>query len=170
MIKIIVLSMESEPIYELLEPGDVLILYREKNSYVYAVNKDGGLTVERALVLPQYSKPVEEVRIIGIAAEDMKPGVPVRIDLSTGLIYPISATSKPDQKVEESDNNPHDFSGYSDHLQRKKEKDVQEKSNAEKSRAQKIINEWHKKCDDCKKESDSWPGYLAVGNFKNCTP
>lgn len=60
MIKNIVLSMESEPIYKMLEPGDIFILYKEEGSYVYAINKDGSLAIERALVPPIYTKRVKD--------------------------------------------------------------------------------------------------------------
>lgn len=44
--------MNSEIIYELLKPGDVFLLYKEHGSFLYAVNKDGGLSIERAFVPP----------------------------------------------------------------------------------------------------------------------
>lgn len=31
-------------------PGEIVILYKEDESYVYAINKDGGLVIERAFV------------------------------------------------------------------------------------------------------------------------
>ena len=39
---------EGEPIYEKLAPGEILLISKEGNCVIYAVNKDGELEIKRA--------------------------------------------------------------------------------------------------------------------------
>lgn len=50
VIKDILLSMKSNHILKNVLPGEITILYKEDESYVYARNDGDGLVIERALV------------------------------------------------------------------------------------------------------------------------
>ena len=166
--------MKSEHIYEPLKPGEIQILRRDGRSITYAVNKDGGLTIERALVPPRVvRKPVTPPGfVMGIAAEPILRGAVVDLDASSGMIRNASSDPEPEseqdtkeEKFDEYNGDPRDFSGYFNYIQRKRERKEHEESDQEESRAKKLVDEWRKKCEDCKNESDVWPGYLSVGIY-----
>ena len=197
--------MESEPIYELLEPGDVLILYKEDNAYICATNKDGDLCIERALVPPMQVRRVKEFT----AGEDIELAdlVVVGVDGLVRKAKPVVSGSyvfnskeadkvasqivkdladKSNIKEGEYNGDPREFSDYMDYVQRKRDKAKKPVDTSLKAgfddhgnpivtcspdkESQGKLNEWVDKCNDlkdkcwdCKKESDTWPGYLMVG-------
>ena len=44
---------KEEPIYEKLAPGEILLISKEENCVIYAVNKDGKLELKKACLLEE---------------------------------------------------------------------------------------------------------------------